>query len=296
MLDIVNNLVCGKKILLVAYDAGGANQLFSLFKKLSGYQSLKVVSDGPAKKMYQQIYQKEYICEGILSDLVAQADMVVTGTGLGSNLEYEAVAIAKNKSTYAISLLDHWVNYRERFIRNKIQVLPDEIWVVDHYAQILIKNIFPKAIIKLVPDVYAEDIVEDVTLLNCPVKNQALFLLEPIVYDGVRTSYLNPLEIFYFENFFKEWKLLNKSKRMTLKLRTHPSEPAEKYLKYTSSPSIVLSDSSLLSNDLAESSLIVGYHSYALTIAKRLSKKVLCALPFDVKCKLPHADIPRIFS
>ena len=35
-----------------------------------------------------------------------------------SNLEKEAIIISKKLGKYVISLIDHWVNYKERFILN----------------------------------------------------------------------------------------------------------------------------------------------------------------------------------
>lgn len=293
MPDIVNQFVHGKNILLVAYDAGGANQLFSIFEKVSGYKNLHVLCDGPAKNIYEQIYNRKYVQQYSLHDALFEIDIVITGTGVGSDLEYNALAASKRNGIFSVSLLDHWVNYHQRFIRNSIQVLPDEMWVVDNFAKKIVEDMFPQSTIKLVPNIYLEKIKVQIETSTFTIRNQALFLLEPIVYGGLRTNFLNPLEIFYFENFLNKWKL--GSGGVTLKLRAHPSESSEKYARYLSPPTITLSDSSNFSSDLAESIIVIGYHSYGMTIAQALGKKVLCALPSGVNCKLPHNDIPRMF-
>ncbi len=295
MLDIVKNLVRGKKIVLVAFDAGGANQIFSLFKRIDTYASIRVLCDGPAKKIYEEIYKSNYGEVVNLADSLTQTDMVFTGTGLGSNLEYDAISNAKKNGKFVVALLDHWVNYRERFTRFGVEVLPDEVWVVDNYARGIAEEIFREIRIRLVPDSYAENIMEQVKSAKTNIKNQALFLLEPLHYNGAVTSFLNPLEAAYFENFLKRWQFLAEKQGMTLKLRLHPTESMQKYMKYASESGVVLSDSNELSNDMAESNLVFGYHSYALTIAARLGKRVFCALPVGVKCKLPHRTIPRFF-
>ena len=48
-----------------------------------------------------------------------------------------------------ISVLDHWVNYKERFIRGGELILPDEIWVCDNHALALAKKAFPGARVSL---------------------------------------------------------------------------------------------------------------------------------------------------
>ena len=40
------------------------------------------------------------------------------------------------------AFLDHWVNYQGRFVYKKRMVLPDEIWVVDKYAENLAQRQF----------------------------------------------------------------------------------------------------------------------------------------------------------
>ncbi len=296
MLDIVNKFTRGKNILLVAFDAGGANQLFSLFDKVSSYESLNIICDGPAKKIYEQIFKRNYIQNLNIPDLLSRVNLVVSSTGLGSDLEYSAIAMAKKKDVYVVSLLDHWVNYRERFIRGNTLLLPDEIWVVDEYAKKISHEIFPELKIKLVPDMYMENIREEVSRSKAVIKKQVLFLLEPIVFQGARTIYLNPLEKLYLENFLQIWESTFARDNTILKLRPHPSEPNQKYATYAIPSRVVMSDLPRLSQDLAESSVVVGYHSYAMTVAKGLGKEVLCALPVGVECELPHINIPRIFT
>ena len=55
-------------------------------------------------------------------------------TGTSSDYEKKAMLLARKYNKKVITYLDHWVEYRERFmIRNKI-FRPDEIWVSDKYA------------------------------------------------------------------------------------------------------------------------------------------------------------------
>ena len=62
--------------------------------------------------------------------------------------------LAKNKNKKLIAYLDHWVNYRERFIYKKKIIQPNEIWVSDHFALNAAKKIFKKIPIKLKKNYY----------------------------------------------------------------------------------------------------------------------------------------------
>ena len=47
----------------------------------------------------------------------------------------------KNKINVC-AYLDHWVNYKQRFILNKKLILPNEIWVSDTLAYTIAKETF----------------------------------------------------------------------------------------------------------------------------------------------------------
>jgi len=48
---------------------------------------------------------------------------LLSGTGFGI-LEYHVRSEAKKRSINNIAVIDHWTNYRERFIRNNNEELP----------------------------------------------------------------------------------------------------------------------------------------------------------------------------
>ena len=77
-----------------------------------------------------------------LFDAINESNYVITSTSWQSNLEKEAIIISKKLGKYVISLIDHWVNYKERFILNGTLNLPNEIWVTDEYAFKIAKSNF----------------------------------------------------------------------------------------------------------------------------------------------------------
>ena len=60
---------------------------------------------------------------------------------------------AKENNKYTIAVIDHWVNYLERFSFNGSS-FPDEIWVTDEEALKLAKNLFQIKIIYINNDYY----------------------------------------------------------------------------------------------------------------------------------------------
>ena len=49
--------------------------------------------------------------------------------------------LPKNKKMKSIAVIDHWVNYAQRFKRNNSE--PQGIWVADEEAAILARQQFP---------------------------------------------------------------------------------------------------------------------------------------------------------
>ena len=62
------------------------------------------------------------------------SSVVITGTGWSSDLEHQARKLAFSRNIPSVAVLDHWVNYRERFKRNGTSQLPGELWVSDAEA------------------------------------------------------------------------------------------------------------------------------------------------------------------
>ena len=70
---------------------------------------------------------------------------MLTGTSIKSKFELNIILKAKKKNLLTKSFLDHWVNYRERFIRNgKIKTLPHHIITGDKDSKKNCKEGFSK--------------------------------------------------------------------------------------------------------------------------------------------------------
>jgi hypothetical protein len=139
---------------IVSHDAGAAEILSSYVKNTKG--NYIFVLSGPAKKIF-----KKKIKNIIISKL-DKAEMIsfklICGTSFKSKIELEAIDKFKKKKKETIAIIDHWINYKQRFFKNRKLILPNKIWVFDKHAKKLIKKIFPKVKIYLKKNFYFSDI------------------------------------------------------------------------------------------------------------------------------------------
>ena len=74
-------------------------------------------------------------------------DLLITGTSIENKLELENINAAKKLGIYTVTFLDHWTNYKKRFLIKKKIILPNEIIYFDK-TSFLLNKIFYKNIIK----------------------------------------------------------------------------------------------------------------------------------------------------
>jgi len=145
------------KIGIVANDAGGANIILAWIK--SKRLKFNTYLSGPAEKIFSGYNNKSYK-KNSLSELIKDSDLIITGSGWQSNLEYNAIKKAKLERKKVITFLDGWTNYKERFIRKSTIILPDEVWVQDKYAYKIAKEKLKKINkIKIVNNPYFKEII-----------------------------------------------------------------------------------------------------------------------------------------
>ena len=89
-------------IAVVAHDAGAAKLLFSWLREFQ--TELIFYVEGPAKKILDA--QRASYCQAYnLEECIANSNIVISGTGLASDLEFESRLIAKRKRKRALQLL-----------------------------------------------------------------------------------------------------------------------------------------------------------------------------------------------
>jgi len=287
-------------IVIVCNDAGATNLLlswtnhWSMLGFLDGME-VRIVVSGPAKLILEQ-FQKSLKNHNIFLDLdqaLLGADFLISGTGWASDVEHEARRIAQSKGIYSVAVIDHWVNYHARFVRNNIAILPNEIWVSDHYAYDLAKNTFQSLPIIELPNIYLAQLVDRVNSLQAlHGSNKLLYVLEP-----ARNKWGREIEG-EFQGLNYAVKNINKivnGDKFQLILRPHPSDSIGKYNEWiaiNNEVDILIDSKSSLENLISQAKWVVGLQTYAMVIALTAGKKTFSSLPpYAPKCVLPFENI-----
>ena len=140
---------------------------------------------GPAVKIFNKFFKNFKNLP--LKKAIKDCNSLISGTGWETCLEHNARIEAKIKSIKSIAVIDHWVNYKERFKFNNKSCFPNEIWVTDRHAFEIASNIFKNIKIKLLENIYLKNEVEKIKSyrrqfkLNDEDNINILYVLEPII-------------------------------------------------------------------------------------------------------------------
>jgi len=277
---------------VVCHDAGGGNKVIAMLQAC-GLEPAYVCMEGPAKVLWQRAFSDSI---PLSSDFnwIDQVSVVLTGTGWASDFEHEARRLSQKLGIRSIAVLDHWANYVERFSRKGTVVLPDELWVVDRYAESLAHQVFPGIPVYLKPDYYAEREVSLIAPIDAQTPNVLLYLLEPVRSDwglGVAGE-------FQALRFFLQCiPFLGLPVKTVINLRPHPSEIADKYVEFLDEHNDfpIRMASGSLTDSISASRWVTGCQTYAMTLALRAGRKVFGSLPsWAPCCVLPHKGIVHL--
>ncbi|PCH54299.1 MAG: hypothetical protein COC22_00400 [Flavobacteriaceae bacterium] len=293
-------------MLVVCHDAGGAEVVSAWVRRNPDYQ-YRFILDGPAVKIFKgKITGLEIADCSDLAQLIDQSAMVLTGTSWASDLEKKAIKYSKERQVNVTSFLDHWCNFPDRFQYDGVLVLPDEIWVGDTYAQRIAAEQFPDIPVRLIENPYMMDIRAEIDQCGGKQVNgnsccNILYVCEPVsvhaLKESGRVDAVGYTEFEAMDLFISHLQRLDHSDReIRVRIRSHPSEPMDKYADYAKMYSegleITVGKESSLIADCAWSDMVVGMNSMALIIALEVRRKVFCCIPGHSKpTGLPHEGI-----
>jgi hypothetical protein len=230
---------------------------------------------------------------------IATCASLLCGTSWEAELEWRAIAAAKDAGKPAIAFLDHWVNYRKRFIRQDRECLPDTIWVGDPAAEELARSTFPGTPVQRVANPYFEDIREEFAALEreAGAKEReglrVLFLCTPMMVHEQKRGYT---EFDALRYFFSNRSALGQP-IASLVIRPHPSEEMDKYagmVKEFGSGARLGGDKPLL-REIAESDVVMGCGSMAMVVALIAGRRVISAIPpGGLASSLPQPEIESL--
>lgn len=283
-------------VAVVCHDAGAANIIFASMRVHAvahpgATAGWRVLAQGPAAKLWAEGgMPRVSLCREI-DDALSGAAALLSGTGWASDLEYEARAAAKARGIYSLAVIDHWVNYRDRFVRGGRMVLPDEIIVTDGYAADEARRCFPGLEMTIEPNLYLQASVDQIAPVETG-KSEVLYVLEP-----VRAAWATPVagEFQALDYFLANLGRLGLAQDTLIRLRPHPSDPAGKYDQWIEDQSqfnVRLDDAPSLVAAISRVKWVAGCESYAMVVAVHAGRKVVSTLPpWGHDCRLPHESI-----
>lgn len=279
---------------VVAHDAGAANLIASWLKDMSE-GDIRLSITGPALAIFS--LELPHLMNMALTDALDGANTLLSGTSSrATSIEHEARAGARERGIHSIGVIDHWVNYAERFVREERQVLPDEIWVSDEIALSLAQDCFPEHLVRQLPNRYLEQLVEIINASHRSVtdcKARVLYVLEPIHERWGNND--TPGEFQALDFFISKLELLGLGCDTEILLRAHPSDPSGKYNDWCAALShlnISVDTTQTLSDLIAWADWVVGCETFAMVIALHANKRILSTLPpWAPPCRLPQKEI-----
>ena len=285
-------------IAIVAHDAGAAAHIFAWLESgLLIIDMCKFCLQGPAAKSFQT--QQPNVELLSLEAVLIGAETLLTGTGWSSSLEHNARMLAKKRCIKSIAVIDHWVNYKARFVRDHEEVLPDLIWVSDKYAYREAKHCFPKIEIVEQRNDYMKAQAEKVLSNKIDRKKgvtNILYVLEPIRDPWAGDEVAGEFQALDF--FIDLIPILNLGEDLSIILKPHPSDPEDKYDYWVNSSSLLnvhIEKKQDLVSMLAWSDVVVGCETYAMALALAANKRVISSLPKHAhNCRLPYGNIERL--
>lgn len=287
-----------EKTAIVAHDAGGAEVLSSYVRQhgLDCIYSLQ----GPALTIFER--KLGPFNNFPLNQALRASSRLLCGTSWQSDHELSAIQLARTIGKPSVAWLDHWVNYRERFTRNGITTLPDEVWVSDPEAFTLARDLLPAVAIRQLENPYFREI--KISLQNepriypsLPGFMSVLYVCEP-VREHALLRYGNELHWGYTEEQALRYFLSHVSALATpvnrILIRPHPSEDIHKYdaIATEFSLPIEISRGHTLTAEIANSDCIVGCNSMAMVVGLIGGKRVISCIPPEGRpCVLPQPNI-----
>ena len=297
-------------VFLCAHDAGGA-EIIAAWAQARPAHAWHGCAQGPAAPIFaRQLngFVNVPFAQLELEWSVRRPHLVLTGTSWASNLEMRVRNLARQHRIRSASYLEHWINYRERFgfPAPWIENLPEEVWCPDNESIRLCTALgFPAAALTLAGNPYLDRLTRE--LLNADVKEVEgswLYVCEPIGAHALLTTgnaQSQGYDEFDALRYFLAASQPMRTPETRVVIRPHPSEPENKYNAFAAAHQrdahIVVSRNSLLRDDVAHATHVVGCESMAMVVALRAGKSVFTSIPPNAPpCRLPFPGIQRFAS
>lgn len=276
------------KVAVVCHDAGAANLIIA-WLKVWGWP-VRACIDGPARKLWELAFPGQPIY-ATPEEALQTCASVLTGTGWASTLEHDGRRLGRSMGLHVAAVVDHWVNYPQRFEREGEIIWPDEFWVADAWAEAIARQTLPPMPIRQFENLYLQSQLAMVS--EAPRDGSLLYVLEPVRNDWSRGV---AGEFQALDYALEHLDALEPQPVHRIVLRPHPSDPADKYLRYMEAdPRIEMDYSVDMAEAISQADIVAGVESFALTLALAAGRTVYSSLPpWAPALRLPQEGIRQI--
>jgi len=279
---------------VVCHDAGAANILIASLLQ-TGRKDWYAYMQGRAQELWKNSFPGIAPADS-LNSVLDSAELLLTGTGWG-DFEHDARKMASERGIYNVAVIDHWVNYTERFVREGEFVWPDEIWVTDEYAMEIATRDCPGQNIRQIPNCYLESQLRTIAGTERVATPELLYLLEPIRDNWGRELPGEFQALNYFVDRLPKLELLREPR---ICLRPHPAEEPDKYdgwVKDHDYLDIRVDHALSPAESIGRSTWVAGCQTAAMVLALEAGRRVYCTLPpWAPPCQLPHDGLIHLAS
>ena len=161
-------------------------------------------------------------------------ELIITGSSLGNSLDKKLINFSKIKKIKSISIIEHWTNYKKRFLYRRKYLYPDYIFLNDKFAfKEALKYRLPKKKLLISGNPYLSN--NNYNLKFKKIRNKLdklkknkvfLFLSENISHDK-KNNLIENYKINEFDGIKKIQFFMKKNEYLIIKL--HPEEDKEKF-------------------------------------------------------------------
>ena len=268
-------------IVVLTNDAGATEYLAHLV--IQEYHQanwrLFCLKESPASKIFQNL-NLDYTLLDNMQDFnnISKCDLIIYGTGWQVEFGKIVEKISSKYEIKSMALIDHWVNYKERF---SCGFLPDYIITMDDIAFNLAHDIFSSDVkIIQLKNYFLEDIVSSFKLLKNKNSDFVVFISEPT--SIVAKNNLGDSFAYGFTEYSVFSDLLKKFDEIIVRL--HPADSLNKYSnlieKYPNKNIVVVNPyQESLIETLSKSKLTIGFDGMALFISYFLRINTISYMP-----------------
>jgi len=283
---------------IVAHDAGAAEFLSSYLRRHE-FDYMCCLEGAAVGTFARKLGDVE---SHTLKTVLEHCDWLLCGTSYLSDLEWRATQECKIMGKRVVAVIDHWVNYRQRFFRHGKWCFPDEVWVGDETALRIAKSELPEVVVSLVDNPYYRDVLAELDAIEVAPRTEGggariLYVCEPVREDCL-ACYGDERFLGYTEEDALRYFLTNVASTGIdidkITIRPHPQENRDKYIWALEEFDLPIStgECETLLEQISSSDMVAGCASMAMVVGLIAGKRVVSCIPPGGKAiPLPHQGI-----